>query len=576
MNIQSFSIKNQGIFLKIKSDQAIYITEFGLINGTASQQFNSETGSLLQIYDGTGKFIPLNFSNVECEQIADITEELITIGATVNENLHIRICILAGMIIGGNGKTVKIIVQASSDTEFPKLFFAYCPFLANLIPPGTNGTYYYPANPVALPDDSHALQIHPLCPFPYVLTDKKDELGFMISFPTLSELYPAVQNRNVDLRNITNKEQLISHRLPLRLGSVIADIFELEICSLENGWREAFSLLRKEFTEKLNLHEYRRSDIEWMKKTFLHHFSYVYGKETYNYVGNKPDIEKLLDEGREFGGYDSVTLWHQYPRLGVDRRNQWDFFYDFPGGIQGLREVADATHRHGVKFFLPYKPWDIGINESMEGVSEKLEQLADLTGLDGLFLDTMQTVPAGFREALDKAHPGIAFMSEGEPQSRQSLEVLTGSWEQYFDNKPECKVNCLRFVLPGHISPFINRWALNQDKNNMIVRAMFSGSGLVIWQDIFGVWLPFTTEQKRVIKKYKSIWTNNREVFLGSKSIPFVPTENENILCNMFASDTCDDVIYVIYNYGRSVYSGNLVRHHLDNRNIQVLLLWGA
>ena len=86
--------------------------------------------------------------------------------------------------------------------------------------------------------------------------------------------------------------------------------------------------------------------------------SALYSREVFDYETQRFDANKLLKAGLEFGGYDSVLLWYQYPRLGVDERKQWDFNRDIPGGMAGMRSFTQECHKQGVRVFLPYKPWD--------------------------------------------------------------------------------------------------------------------------------------------------------------------------------------------------------------------------
>ena len=100
--------------------------------------------------------------------------------------------------------------------------------------------------------------------------------------------------------------------------------------------------------------------------------------------------ESFLNRARrEFGGFDSIVLWHAYPRIGFDSRNQFDFYRDTPGGLKGLRALVKQLHREGLKVYIDYNPWDTGTRR--EGKND-LDALAELVGgldADGIFLDTM-------------------------------------------------------------------------------------------------------------------------------------------------------------------------------------------
>src|SRR5439155_1092418 len=70
-------------------------------------------------------------------------------------------------------------------------------------------------------------------------------------------------------------------------------------------------------------------------------------------------VDKFLTETESrLGPIDAVLIWHVYPDLGVDDRNQFDLLRDLPGGIPGLRQMVQTFHRRGVKIFFPDITWE--------------------------------------------------------------------------------------------------------------------------------------------------------------------------------------------------------------------------
>ena len=54
-------------------------------------------------------------------------------------------------------------------------------------------------------------------------------------------------------------------------------------------------------------------------------------------------------------------------------------------------------------------------------------------------------------------------------------------------------------VIQIYQDPIIEEYKSSIDKDSIIKRAAFNGTGLVIWQDVFGCWLPFSKKQKQLI-----------------------------------------------------------------------------
>ncbi len=508
------------------------------------------------------------FAVTNIEQVRDKTQELVTVCLEYSKlNMQAKVILLNDL-----DKTVNFIIQLAVDWPdgYPREVFMHVPFLANFHLQGSDeSTFYYPLNPISRKNGQSALSLNSAFRMPLAVLDNNRGYGFSIDFPLLTDHRESSQNRNLDLRDMYNEYFLKNHSLRLRPGRVLTDVIDLEFCAEEGGWPGMYSRLRNKYRKTFNMKEYERDDFEWYKNAFLHHFTYVYGKEAYDYKANKLDIDRLLDQGDEFGGYDVIILWHQYPRLGVDERDQFDFYDDFPGGKEGIREIVRKAHKRGTSVFLPFKPWDIPADESTEEVGHKIASLVRDTDIDGFFLDTMANLPLDFRRLVDQVKPGVVFYSEGQPGSKEVLELLTSSWDQFWNWGAMPDVLHIRFMLPEHISLSIARWHVGDKKDRLIKRAVFNGIGIVIWQDIFGSWLPYSPEQKAEVKRWKELWMENKSCFLSKEPIPLYPTLFDGLYCNMFPSDSGDETIYILYNENDEDVKGSLfINHNPSLKNV--------
>jgi hypothetical protein len=336
------------------------------------------------------------------------------------------------------------------------------------------------------------------------------------------------------------------------------EVIDCRICPHDGDWHVAFQTFKKYIRSGFDFTYYQRPIQEKFRQRFVSHFTFLYDHDIYNPLINEFSIDQFLDEGKlNFGGYDYILLWHDYPRMGIDSRDQFDMYEDLPGGLKGLREMADKAHRRGVQVFIPYKPWDI-----MKGREDHFHEeamIAKAMGADGIFLDTMSESDRAFRDALDEVNPDIVFVAEGRPDLA-SAQLVTGSWNQQGEASNRMpSVDLFRFVFPEHNIHNINRGARKRD--TLVYNSLFNGVGFIVWEDIFGEINRFSPAERVLITRYNRIIHENRDAYLTANPIPLVDNLREDLFVNAFPiKDKC---VYSAYQLGREK-----VNRQLDNRLI--------
>jgi hypothetical protein len=311
-------------------------------------------------------------------------------------------------------------------------------------------------------------------------------------------------------------------------------------------WHSAFYAFKDYIRSDFDFTFYKRPIQEKYRQRLISHFTFLYGFDIYDPETNQFSIDSFLDEGElNFGGYDYMLLWHDYPRMGIDDRDQFDMYEDLPGGLNGLRKMVDKAHARDVQVFIPYKPWDI-----MKGRKDHFKQEARISksiGADGVFLDTMSETDKGFREALDAVNPDNVFVSEGRPDLA-AAQLVTGSWNQSGNatNKMP-NIDLFRFVIPEHNVHNINRGARKRDE--LIYNALFNGTGFIVWEDIFGEINRYSWNERVLISRYNRIIHENRDAYLTDNPIPLVADFRDDLYVNAFpVSEKC---VYPAYQLGR-------------------------
>jgi len=300
---------------------------------------------------------------------------------------------------------------------------------------------------------------------------------------------------------------------------------------------------------------YDREDLRWVTGDYACCFAFMYDRSFYDPDKGQYTIDSFLDDGQaEFGGYDMVLLWQGYPRMGVDRRNQFDFYRDMPGGLAAVRDIVDRLHRRGVKAAVCYNPWDVGSRREDKSDEQALAELVSAIDADAIFLDTMPAAPAPLRQAIDKVRPGVAFIPEIYPPLGQ-LKVCSASWAQEFEQLPRPGMLRLKWLEPRHIQYQIRRW--ERSHQTEIETAFFNGSGIMIWENVFGTYNPWSAQGRFVWRRAEPILRRFAVNFSSDRWDPFYPTSVEGLYAHRWPGEKA--TVFTLLNTGRPLTDAALL-----------------
>ncbi|MEO8474689.1 MAG: SUMF1/EgtB/PvdO family nonheme iron enzyme [Chryseolinea sp.] len=278
---------------------------------------------------------------------------------------------------------------------------------------------------------------------------------------------------------------------------------------------------------------YDISTMEWTQRNFSCYFLMIYDRDLFDQNKMNYTVDKVVKRGiDQFGGYDSIVLWHAYPRIGLDERNQFDYYRDMPGGLSGTRKVTDQFHSHNIKVFIPYCPWDKSTRREEKSDPEALADiLRDING-DGIFLDTMKAAGPAFSNQLKSfREKGICLESE-LALDVDLIEVHHASWAQWFDDRFVPGVLRNKWFEPRHMQHQIARW--NDDHSAELHMAWINGSGMMVWENVFGQWVPWSLRDKLTLKKMVMVQRHFWKLFSHGKWTPLFPTTQYGLFASLW------------------------------------------
>jgi hypothetical protein len=331
--------------------------------------------------------------------------------------------------------------------------------------------------------------------------------------------------------------------------------------ALWSAWREELTRWRVAARHRLKYRDalYCRAEFAWAQRCFSCCFVLLCDETFYDAKRGRYTVEGFLDHGaREFGGYDALVLWHAYPRIGFDDRNQFDFYRDMPGGLDGVRDVSRICHRRGVRVFVDYNPWDSGTRREGEADLDALARLVKAIEADGIFLDTMSKGAAGFRAKLDAARRGVVLEGEGAlPLANIHDHHL--SWAQWFPDSRAPGVLRNKWFERRHLQHQIKRW--ERDRTGELHTAWMNGSGMMVWENVFGSWVGWSARDHSILRAMLPIQRRYARLFCGERWTPLVPTLHPDVFASLWEGDGVR--LWTLVNRSERAVEGDLIATNL-------------
>ena len=252
-------------------------------------------------------------------------------------------------------------------------------------------------------------------------------------------------------------------------------------------------------------------------------------------------------------------MWHSYPNIGVDNRNQFDMMRSLPGGIDGVLSLVNQFHTRGVNVLFPYNPWDQGTRD------EGTEDYITLTGLlkqvnaDGFNGDTMSYVPEDFWiQSVNNGHP-LAIEPEGGPQEA-TLNYTKMGWGYWKYEFIPC-VDAFKWLETKHITHICDRWQMNHTNN--LQHTFFNGIGFVSWENVWGIWNGMNDRDAQALARISTILRYFAPLLVSKSWEPHTPTLQWGVFASKWPGD--GETLWTLVNRLPTPVTGNQLQVDINS-----------
>src|ERR1700730_11016074 len=302
------------------------------------------------------------------------------------------------------------------------------------------------------------------------------------------------------------------------------------------AWRTGLKAWRADRLTRLRYDgsQYDRRELAWTQQVFSQVQVLIWDRTFYDPETGEYTVDHFLaDTESRIGPIDAVLMWHVYPNLGVDDRNQFDLLRDLPGGIPALGRMVEKFHRRGVKVFFPIMAWDSGTRES---------------------------VPAHFRLASDaNGHP-LAL----EPQfdiRDESLAWANIGWNDWvtWEGKEypfAPMVSKSKWFEPRHMVNVTDRFT--RDKTDSLQHAFFNGQGYATLENLWGFWYGMTPHDAEAILRFTRIERAMAENLRSPDCEPHAQIMQAGVFASRFPTPASQ--LWTIVNRNEYASTGEQVR----------------
>lgn len=277
---------------------------------------------------------------------------------------------------------------------------------------------------------------------------------------------------------------------------------------------------------------------------------WLWDERLYDRAAGRFRVDRFLAATADAGGFDGIVLWHAYPVIGIDDRNQFDFYREVPG----MAELVSEFQQHGLDVFVDYNPWDTGTRRTGHDDAEELALLTAELGSDGVFLDTLKQADDRLIRALRSAEKPQLLEGESRvPNERIADHQL--SWAQWFADSDAPGVMRAHWFERRHMMHSTRRW--NRDHSAELQSSWMNGVGMLVWDTVFGVWVGWSRRDLSTLRRMVRVQRAAADVLQGEWT-PLADAAPEALAAGVYVSRFERDglVLWTVVNRREKDYLG--------------------